>query len=274
LHDQIDLYPTKYLQFTVPDYISCSSMPLLWMVAASEISDGLASLDFSNALYLVSLVSLMNSLRCILCPGYVSPHPNTVRRSLKHLCTVHRGRLIEQLRGVEWMSITCDFWSNRLAQSFLVLTGHYLSATFQLNNVILDFVHFEQRHLAENIASTIHSKFEKLGILNAVSSVTCDGASNMKKAFDKFTNIDRIWCLAHRLHLIVTNALGFWLKLPGVELEEGIIDNESGPDVFDNEDVSAEEESIDEVDDDPAANDAVDEDDEVEMVNNSTVFIF
>lgn len=244
------------------------------MVAASEILDGLASLDFSNALYLVSLVSLMNSLRCILCSGYVSPHPNTVRRSLKHLCTVHRGRLIEQLRGVEWMSIACDFWSNRLAQSFLVLTGHYLSATFELNNVILDFVHFEQRHLAENIASTIHSKFEKLGILNAVSSVTCDGASNMKKAFDKFTNIDRIWCLAHRLHLIVTNALGFWLKLPAVGLEEEIMDNESCPDVVDNEYESAEEESIDEVDADPAANDAVDEDDEVEMVNNSTVFIF
>ena len=78
----------------------------------------------------------------------------------------------------------------------------------------------------------------------------------------------------HRSHSIVTNALGFWLKLPAVELEEGIIDNESGPDVVDNEYESAEEESIDEVDDDPAANNAVDEDDEAEMVNNSTVFIF
>jgi hypothetical protein len=96
--------------------------------------------------------------------------------------------------------------------------------------------------------------------------VTCNGASNMKKAFDKFTNIDRIWCLAHRLHLIVTNALGFWLKLPAVGLDEEIIDNES--------ESAEEEESLDEVDDDPAANDAVAEDDEVEMVSNSAYSSF
>ena len=158
--------------------------------------------------------------------------------------------------------------------SFLVLTGHYLSVTFGLNDVILDFVHLEQRHLAENIASTIDSKLQKFGISNAASSVTSDGVSNMKKAFDEFTNIDRIWCLAHRLHLIVTNALCFWLKLPAVGLEEEIIDKESDSDVVDHESESAEEEeSIDEVDDDPAASDAVAEDDEVEMVSNSTVYI-
>ena len=156
-----------------------------------------------------------------------------------------------------------------------MLTGHYLSSTFELNNVILDFVHFEQRHLAENIASTIHSKLDKLGISNAVSPVTCDGASHMKKAFDKLTNIDRIWCLARRLHLIVTNALGFWLKLPAVGLEEEVIDNESVSHDVDDESVSAEEEeSIDVVDDEPTANDAVVEDDEAEMVSKATVFIF
>ena len=51
-------------------------------------------------------------------------------------------------------------------------------------------------------------------LLNAVTAVACDGASNMKKAFQNFTHIDRLWCLAHCLHLIVTNALGFWLKIP------------------------------------------------------------
>ncbi|CAF1543957.1 unnamed protein product [Adineta ricciae] len=210
---------------------------------------------------------LINPIRCIFCSGYVPPHSNTVRRSLKQLYKIHRARLVERLRGVEWISITCDFWSNRLAQSFLVLTGHYLSSTFELNNVILDFVHFEQRHLAENIAGTIQSKLEKLGILNAVSSVTCDGASNMKKTFDKLTNIDRIWCLAHRLHLIVTNSLGFWLKLPVVDVEEETIDNEPILDVVvDDESESAEEESIDEVDDDPDTDDTVTDDDEVEVI--------
>jgi hypothetical protein len=173
--------------------------------------------------------------------GYVAPHPNTVRRSLKQLYKLHSVRLTEKLRDVECLSITCDFWSNRVAKSFLVLTGHYLSSTFELKTIILDFTYFDQRHFADNIADEIRSKLEKLGVLKAVTAVTCDGAANMKKAFEKFTNVDRLWCLAHRLHLIVTNALGFWLKIPvaGVddntdnELDSDAIENESGPSTID-----------------------------------------
>ena len=121
---------------------------------------------------------------------------------------------------MEWLSITCDFWSNRVAKSFLVLTGHYLTPTFELKNIILDSSHFDQRHFADKIADEIHSKLDKLGVLNAVTAVTCDGASNMKKAFQNFTHVDRVWCLAHRLHLIVTNALGFWLKTTATGVDD------------------------------------------------------
>ena len=174
----------------------------------------------------------------------------------------HTVRLVKRLRDVEWLLITCDFWSNRVAKSFLVPTGHYLTSTFEMKNVILDFSHFDQRHFADNIADEIHSKLDRLGILNAVTAVTCDGASNMKKAFQNFTHIDRLWCLAHRLHLIVTNALGFWLKIPINGVDDNT-DNSFDSDSIGNEPDSS---SVDELLDGDDEGLRVD-DDESEMVS-------
>ena len=206
--------------------------------------------------------------RPTLSSGYVAPHPSTVRRSLKQLYKFHSVRLTERLHEVEWLSITCDFWTNRVAKSFLVLTGHYLSSTFELKNIILNFSHFDQRHFADNIADEIHSKLGKLGVLKAVTAVTCDGASNMKKAFENFTNIDRLWCLAHRLHLIVINALGFWLKIPATGVDD---DTENS---FDSDAIGNESDSItvDEFFDEDDEGHTVD-DDESEMVSAAIEFL-
>jgi hypothetical protein len=84
----------------------------------------------------------------------------------------------------------------------------------------------------------------------------------MRKAFHKFTNIDRIWCLAHRLHLIVTNALGFWIRVPVAGLNDGT-DTSSESDVIGNEpDSIAVEELINEDDEGHTV-----DDDEFEMVS-------
>ena len=190
-----------------------------------------------------------------------------MRRSLKQLHKIHIVRLTERLHDVEWLSITCDFWSNRVAKSFLVLTGHYLTPTFKLKNIILDFSHFDQRYFAENIADEIYSKLDKLGVLDAVTAVTCDGASNMKKAFQNLTDVDRIWCVAHRLHLIVTNALGFWLKTPVTGVDDNVDDS------FDCDGVGHESESssVDDLPDEDDEGHTVD-DDETEMVSVAVSF--
>ena len=86
----------------------------------------------------------------------------------------------------------------------------------------------------------------------------------MKKAFEKFPNVDRLWCIAHRLHLIVTNALGFWLKTPVAGLD-GDIDNSSDSEAIGNDtQSSAAEELIEEGDEGRVVND-----DESEMVSAS-----
>lgn len=86
------------------------------------------------------------------------------------------------MQKAEYISITCDFWSNRTSKSFLVMTGHYLSESFELDSTVIDFSHFQQRHFSENISNDIYQKLDLLNILDRVTAVTCDGASNMKKA--------------------------------------------------------------------------------------------
>ena len=143
--------------------------------------------------------------------GYVAPHSSTIRRSLKRLQLVHQARLVERLQHIDSISLTCDFWSNRSSKSFFVLTGHFISTRFKLKRTVLDFSHFPEHHSADEIAHTLRSKLRKLNIVDRTVSMTCDGASNLKKALSNVGVNDRVWCLGHRLHLIIANGLGLWL---------------------------------------------------------------
>lgn len=198
--------------------------------------------------------------------GYVAPHSTTVRRSLKRLQLVHQARLVERLQYIDSISLTCDFWSNRSSKSFFVLTGHFISKRFELKRTVLDFSHFPEHHSADEIAHTLRSKLRKLNILDRIVSLTCDGASNLKKALSNVGVDDRVWCLGHRLHLIITNGLGLWLT---DEDRKKRSEKELGKDVTktttrttqDTAD-SSDEETVDEDKDD---NDDVDDDGEEEL---------
>ncbi|CAF1435882.1 unnamed protein product, partial [Didymodactylos carnosus] len=67
--------------------------------------------------------------------------------------------------------------------------------------------------MAAKINEAIKHELQKLHIENEVSTVTSDGAANVRLALDVLnTDTKRIWCMAHRLHLVVTNGLCLWLK--------------------------------------------------------------
>lgn len=181
---------------------------------------------------------------------------------MKQLNNMHHSNLIEKLESAEFISITCDFWSNRTSKSFLVITGHYLSRSFELHSTVIEFAYFQKRHFSENIANVIHEKLDRLNIFDCVTAVTCDGASNMKKAFDMMGTVDRLWCLGHRLHLIVTNALGFWLKDTNEDVNDTIDDPAMINHIDDGDDLDSQG-TFNEQNDDLAV---IDDDEENEMV--------
>ncbi|CAM4852090.1 unnamed protein product [Rotaria magnacalcarata] len=82
---------------------------------------------------------------------------------------------------------------------------------------ILHFQSYDKRHSSSQIASEVYNCLRELGIEQKVTSVTCDGAQNMKNAFDMFDGADRLWCVAHRLHLTICNGLALWKKFNKAE---------------------------------------------------------
>jgi hypothetical protein len=161
--------------------------------------------------------------------GYSPPHRNQVSRQLKVLYQHHYNHLKKELDQVHALSVTLDFWTNRRCQSFLCITGHWISNTWESISKIIDFSCFNSRHTAIEIATVLKDKFTALGVYEKIICITCDGAENMKLACRYLNeNIPRIWCCAHRLHLVVINGLGFWIpkeklsNISGGSLSAGI----------------------------------------------------
>lgn len=140
-------------------------------------------------------------------------HRNTVTRHLKQLHREHQLKLVQQLKNVDIISITTDFWSDRSNTSYMVLTGHYFINNLELQSKVLAFSSFRHRHTSNQIAKTILSKLRKLQILHKINRIVCDGAKNLTNAIDNLLiGSQRIWCIAHRLHLVITTGLALWPK--------------------------------------------------------------
>jgi hypothetical protein len=145
----------------------------------------------------------------------------------------YRKKLINDLKLVDNVSITMDFWSNKQKKSFLVMTGHYFDTKdFNIQSTILDFSTFNKRHTAVEISRILKEKLQELGILEKIVCITADGAPNMVAAIEKAGfGTQRLWCIAHRLHLVITNAFCFWVKKD--DLEENATTEAEEPGIID-----------------------------------------
>ena len=59
-------------------------------------------------------------------------------------------------------------------------------------------------------------KLKALSILHKVTGATSDVGKNVGRAIYDLNlnlnlNLNRVWCIAHRLHLCITNGFGFWV---------------------------------------------------------------
>lgn len=70
----------------------------------------------------------------------------------------------------------------------------------------------DEEHRSYEISQLLKRKLKELNVLHKVVRVTVDGAKNIVRAIDDMgLGLKRIWCIAHRLHLTITNAFGFWI---------------------------------------------------------------
>lgn len=122
--------------------------------------------------------------------------------------------LKNKLSPINTLSLTCDFWFNQSSKSYLCLTVHYFKDGFNYESSVLSFSAFHERHVGIRVAKTIREKLEEFKIYEKVVCMTTDGAKNMQAMVHHLNNdkIHWIWCIAHKLHLVINHALGFWLS--------------------------------------------------------------
>lgn len=161
--------------------------------------------------------------------GYTPPYRGTVSKRLASLYKYHQTKLQQQLLSVSFISLTCDFWSNNSSKSFLCLTAHYFTDDLSYRSTILSFDAFHDRHVAIRIGKTIQEKMQQFKIKDKVVAMTTDGATNMQAMIHYLDNkkINWIWCIAHKLHLVVNHAFGFWLVMNGENAKENNASSQS-----------------------------------------------
>ena len=135
-----------------------------------------------------------------------------MRHHLKRLNVKCFNSLIDELRAVESLAVTCDFGSDKKMRSYLCLTDHYIIGN-RLKSTALAFNVCDERHTSENIAKAIEFELKRLEAYEKTSTITCDGTRDMKKASD-YLQRRRIQCVAHKLHLVIRNGLCLWAKTP------------------------------------------------------------
>ena len=150
--------------------------------------------------------------------GFRPPHRNTVRRNLIGLYEKQQKKLLIELNTVNFIAITTDTWCDNSARSYLCMTGHWYTDSMNLKSKVISFAPFSNRHTSENIAFELGKNLKQFHILDKITTITSDGANNIKAACKSIdSKIQWLHCLAHRLHLVICNGLGLWLKNPEEE---------------------------------------------------------
>ena len=132
---------------------------------------------------------------------------------------------------VKKISISCDFWTDRSLRSYLCVTGHYVTHEFDSKSMVLSFNAFCDRHQGVRMAKIIKEKLINLGLFNKLQCITSDGAGNMltmhKALKDDTCTSEWIWCVAHRLHLVILNGFLLWSRKKKKKDNKNILDDDN-----------------------------------------------
>uniref|UniRef100_A0A3P9LVT4 BED-type domain-containing protein n=1 Tax=Oryzias latipes TaxID=8090 RepID=A0A3P9LVT4_ORYLA len=115
--------------------------------------------------------------------------------------------VIQELKYVDYFSVTADMWSSVNNMPYMSLTIYYLSANWELKSKCLETVFTPESHTADNLAEALRSSFEEWSLNERkLICITTDNGANIVAAVRK---LGWTWlnCFGHNLHLAVTNSM-------------------------------------------------------------------
>lgn len=144
-------------------------------------------------------------------PNYVPPSRNYF--SEKVIPEIHN-RVVQTIKkkitleSAKFLSFTTDVWTcSSTNESFISLTGHWITENFQHNNIVLNCKHFPGSHNSEAIKDMMSEMLNTWDLdTSRIHLVVRDNAANITKGCD-IAGFESVSCFIHTIQLVVMEGI-------------------------------------------------------------------
>lgn len=141
------------------------------------------------------------------CSTYKLPQRKTISQRIDDLFIAERAKVSELLNNSANIALTADYWSSRRNDSYLGITAHTLTHSWEIKCMALGITHSLESHTAENIKEQVKKLLSEWDIdFIKIAGISTDNAYNIVNAM-KELNVNRIPCMAHTIQLSILCAL-------------------------------------------------------------------
>ena len=130
-----------------------------------------------------------------------------MRSLLPDMYTTRAGEIKREPLQISHVALTSDLWTSRTTESYLIITCHFVTSTWELKSLVLETFGFKKDHTTENIPALFQKIAEEWGISRKFVAMVTDNAANVVAAV-RHTGWTHIPCFAHTLkNLVVSEAI-------------------------------------------------------------------
>ena len=142
-------------------------------------------------------------------PSYKVPCRQTMTKRLEAQQERLKSKVKEEMtvNKATKVTLTTDIWTSLTNEAYLSVTTSYVDPQWRMRTPVLATVIMDELHTADYISQCLVKTTDEWTITDQVMAVVHDGASNMREAGQR-NNWKDIGCAAHKLHLVVSSALG------------------------------------------------------------------
>ena len=117
-----------------------------------------------------------------------------------------KNKLKNILKDPTGIAVTADDWTSMATESYMTLTGHFITEDWSLINVGLQTRHTPESHTAVNLKECFESAFSEWNLQDKKVVGVIDNAKNITKAWQLLEK-QSINCFAHTMNLAVKKAM-------------------------------------------------------------------
>ena len=111
------------------------------------------------------------SLLNVLDPRYQLPSRRTIMQTLPNAYSKEAEVVKKEIAAVSHVALSSDLWTSRATESYMTITCHFLTETWNFKSLLLETFVFELSHTAENIADSLRKAAEKWKISEKIIAI-------------------------------------------------------------------------------------------------------